>query len=47
VARIMDTQLSSGSYTARFETRTLPNGTYFCVLNANCVKKIQKVAILR
>ncbi|MFZ1731820.1 MAG: T9SS type A sorting domain-containing protein [Bacteroidota bacterium] len=47
VARIMDTQLSPGSYTARFETRTLPNGTYFCVLNANGVKKIQKVAIIR
>ncbi len=47
VARIMDTNLSPGMYTARFDTRTLPNGTYFCMMNANGVKKIQKLAVVR
>jgi hypothetical protein len=47
VGRIMDTHLSPGMYTARFDTRALPNGTYFCVFTANGVNKVHKVAILR
>ncbi|MFA6233215.1 MAG: hypothetical protein WC824_03365 [Bacteroidota bacterium] len=46
LARIMDTHLQPGMYTARFDTRTLPNGTYFCVFTAGGVKKIQKLSVV-
>lgn len=47
VVRLIDTHLRSGQYTAHFETKSLPNGTYFCMLTANGVIKMQKVEILR
>ncbi|MBR9977491.1 MAG: T9SS type A sorting domain-containing protein [Bacteroidetes bacterium] len=46
VARILDTQLTPGIYTIRFDAPVLPQGLYYCLLDSGTVRHLRKFVVL-